>query len=61
MLILTRSINQLIRIGDDIAVTVLITQDNRGVRLGISAPKETPVHRSEVYARIQKQEGVKDV
>lgn len=51
MLLLTRKKGQSIHIGADIEVTVLGVQRGQ-VRLGIEAPKETPVHRDEVYARI---------
>lgn len=51
MLVLTRRVNETILIGDDIAVTVVSVQ-GRGpraqIRLGIAAPRETPVMRSEV-------------
>ncbi len=54
MLILTRKLGESITIGDDIVVTVL---DMRGcqVRLGIAAPTSIPVHRDEIYAKIQQQ------
>ncbi len=51
MLILTRRIGETLRIGDDIAVTVLAVQGKQ-VRIGIQAPKTVPVHREEVYKRI---------
>jgi len=51
MLILTRSITQTIMIGDDISVSVLGVKGNQ-VRIGIDAPKDVPVHRSEIYDRI---------
>ena len=53
MLILTRRIGESIIIGEDIAVTILGYQNNgTQVRVGISAPKGTPVHRQEVFMRI---------
>jgi carbon storage regulator len=55
MLILTRRVGETIMIGDDIIVTVREIQGNN-VRLGISAPKEVPVHREEVYRRNKLQE-----
>lgn len=51
MLVLNRSPNQSIKIGDDITVTVLSVQGNK-VRFGIDAPQEVPVHRAEVAERI---------
>jgi carbon storage regulator len=38
-------------IGDDVEVTVLWI-DGLKVRLGIDAPSEVPVHRTEVYLEI---------
>ena len=52
MLILTRNIGRGVKIGDDTEVVVLGVQGNQ-VRLGINAPKDTPVHREEIYQHIQ--------
>ncbi|HFD86899.1 MAG TPA: carbon storage regulator [Gammaproteobacteria bacterium] len=52
MLILTRNINESIIIGDDITIRVLHVHGKQ-VRIGIEAPKDVSVHRSEVYDRIQ--------
>ena len=52
MLILMRRIGESINIGDEVQVTVLGTKGNQ-VRIGVSAPKEVPVHRSEIYEKIQ--------
>lgn len=46
MLVLSRKANQELRIAGNIIVRVLEVKGNQ-VRLGISAPKEVPVHRSE--------------
>ncbi|EOT15942.1 carbon storage regulator [Pseudomonas aeruginosa MSH-10] len=50
MLILTRRVGETLHIGDDITVTVV---ENRGgqIRLGITAPDDVAIHRSEIYAR----------
>jgi len=54
MLILTRRVEETIVIGDNlIRFTVLGIKGNQ-VRLGISTPKDVPVHREEVYKRIKK-------
>ncbi len=54
MLVLTRTINEKIVIGDDVTLTVLGVKGNQ-VRIGIEAPLEIPVHREEIYQRILKE------
>lgn len=54
MLILTRRTGETICIGDEIEVKVLAVKGNQ-VRIGITAPKDTPVHREEIYERIQRE------
>ena len=51
MLILSRRLGESIRIGDNVAVTVLEVRGDQ-VRIGIQAPKDVPVHREEVFARL---------
>ncbi|MFT5325019.1 MAG: carbon storage regulator [Planctomycetaceae bacterium] len=53
MLVLSRKTSESILIGDSIEVRVLEISGGR-VRIGIMAPAEVPVHRSEVWERIQK-------
>jgi carbon storage regulator len=55
LLVLTRKPKQSIMIGDHIEVTVLSTAGDK-VRLGIQAPAEVPVHRSEIYVEIRQQQ-----
>ena len=50
MLILTRKSSQRIRIGSDITVTVLRITGSK-VQLGIEAPLEVPVLRTEIMDR----------
>lgn len=52
MLILTRRVNESIKLGDDIDVTVLGIKGNQA-RIGIEAPRGIAVHRDEIYRRIQ--------
>ena len=51
MLVLSRKKNESIIINDNITVTVIEIRGDK-VRLGIEAPKEIPIHRSEVHAAI---------
>lgn len=51
MLVLSRKKNESIVIDDNIVITVVEIRGDK-VRLGIQAPKEVPVHRSEVHAAI---------
>ena len=54
MLALTRKKGESIVVNNDIEVSIL---DIRGeqVKVGISAPKDVPVYRKEVYLQIQKE------
>ena len=52
MLVLTRKTNQSIMIGDDVEVTVLAVARDK-IRLGITAPRDVPVFRKEVYLSIK--------
>ena len=54
MLVLTRKVNESITIGNDITVEVLGVRGGQ-VRLGIKAPKETSVNRTEVHESIQRE------
>lgn len=55
MLILSRSVGEYISINQDITVRIVAVNGNH-VRLGIEAPKDVNVHRSEVYERIRQQQ-----
>lgn len=54
MLVLTRRLNQSIKIGDDVEITVIEVRGDQ-VRLGVSAPRDVSVHRKEVYLQIQQE------
>ncbi len=61
MLILTRRTKEAIIIGEnkEIKITVLNIRGGQ-VQFGIDAPKNVPVHREEVYDRIQSASTTKD-
>jgi carbon storage regulator len=52
MLVLTRKLGESIAIDDHIKIRVVQIKGKQ-VRLGIEAPKETKIHREEVYQTIQ--------
>lgn len=54
MLILSRRPGESITIGDEIKVVVLEVK-GRQVKIGIEAPAHIPVHRLEVYQKIQEE------
>lgn len=54
MLVLTRKLGESIAIDDNIKITVVQIKGKQ-VRLGIQAPKDTKIHREEVYRAIQDQ------
>lgn len=59
MLILTRKVGEMIMIGDDIAVKVLGVRSGQ-VKIGVQAPRNLPVHREEIFERIQAENGLAD-
>ncbi|MBQ2257217.1 MAG: carbon storage regulator CsrA [Lachnospiraceae bacterium] len=52
MLALSRKKGEALMINNDIEITVLEIKGEQ-VKIGISAPKEVPVYRKEVYIQIQ--------
>lgn len=52
MLALSRKKNEAIILNNNIEITVLEVKGDQ-VKLGISAPREVPVYRKEVYVQIQ--------
>jgi len=54
MLVLTRRVGEVLRIGDTIEVTVMGVKGNQ-VRIGINAPRNVTVDREEVAERKQRE------
>lgn len=54
MLILSRKIDEQIKIGDSITITIIEVRGDQ-VKIGIEAPKSVKVFREEVFAAIQKE------
>lgn len=52
MLVLSRKKDEKIHIGDNIVITI-VDISARGVRIGIEAPRDVSVMRSEILDRIQ--------
>ena len=52
MLALSRKKNEALVINNNVEITVLEIKGEK-VKLGISAPREVPVYRKEVYVQIQ--------
>jgi carbon storage regulator len=57
MLVLTRKSNQSLMIGDDVEVTVLAVWGEK-VKLGIEAPRDVRVFRTEVYRKRMQEEAL---
>ena len=54
MLVLSRTRDETIMIGDDVEITVVDVRGDK-VRLGINAPRTIQVHRKEVYDAIKRE------
>ena len=52
MLALSRKKNEAIIVNNNIEITILEVKGDQ-VKIGITAPKEVPVYRKEVYMQIQ--------
>lgn len=59
MLILTRRVGEVLRVGDDVTIAILGIKGNQ-TRVGIDAPKEVAVHREEIYKKIQDEKMLKE-
>ena len=58
MLVLSRQRDESIMIGDDVEIVIVDVRGDK-VRLGITAPREIPVHRREIYDAIQQEKATK--
>ncbi len=58
MLVLSRQRDESIMIGDNVEIIIVDVRGDK-VRLGITAPKEIPVHRREIYDAIQREKAQK--
>ncbi|MHC4060058.1 MAG: carbon storage regulator CsrA [Planctomycetota bacterium] len=59
MLVLSRTKDESIMIGDNVEITIVDVRGDK-VRLGITAPREISVHRREVYDAIQREKNNKE-
>lgn len=53
MLVLTRRPNQVLKIGDDIEITILNIYRNQ-IRIGVTAPKDVTIMREEAIVKKEK-------
>ena len=58
MLVLSREKNESIMIGNDVEITIVDVRGNK-VRLGITAPRDVNVHRTEIWKAIQAEKAEK--
>jgi carbon storage regulator len=54
MFVLSRQIDESIMIGDDVEVIIVDIRGDK-VRLGITCPKDIPVHRKEIWDALQRE------
>jgi carbon storage regulator len=54
MLVLTRKLGEVIRVGDTVTVRILEVKGNQ-VRLGVDAPADVRIYREEVYRAIRRE------
>ena len=59
MLVISRTIGEVIRIGEDITVMVIKLESGK-VRLGIEAPDDVSIHRGEIYNQIHQERLAKE-
>lgn len=54
MLALSRKVGESIMLGNDIELSILEVKGDQ-VKIGISAPKQIPIYRKEIYLQIQEE------
>jgi carbon storage regulator len=52
MLIFSRKLEESIVINNNVKITIIDIGENR-VKIGIEAPRDVPVHRTEIYNKIK--------
>ncbi|WP_417681432.1 carbon storage regulator CsrA [Pseudidiomarina aquimaris] len=55
MLIITRKAGESLKIGDDVTINIAEVRGTQ-VKIQIEAPRKVPVHREEVFFRIQREQ-----
>jgi carbon storage regulator len=60
MLVLARKVDESIVIGDSIVLTVLAIEGEQ-VKIGISAPRDVPILRQEVFQAVQDQMKIQEM
>lgn len=53
MLVLSRKLNEKIKLGEDIEITIVAISGD-SVRIGINAPRDLKILRNEIYEEIQR-------
>jgi len=54
MLVLTRKLNEEIKIGKDIVIKVLSISENQ-IKIGIDAPRNIQIYRNELYEKVKEE------